>query len=552
MNISRRTLLASMGAIRFTPSFFAQIDSSIVRKHDETVHNLLEKQIVDPDSHWRGSYPDRHGLHHAGSAASILEHGAAAYLHEQSSYYKKPKLFERMQLAANFLERTQNEQGNIDLLTTNFNSPPDTGFVVHHVATAANLAHLYDAPKLLAMMEPFLRKAGKGMAKGGIHTPNHRWVVSSALAQIHELFPDAAYLRRIEQWLAEGIDIDEDGQFLERSTTVYNAVTDRALVVMAHKLNRPDLLEPVRKNLDSMLYLLHPNYEVVTEISRRQDVNTRGTMSRYWFPLRYMAMHDKNGQYATLVRQLEPERIRLSLLMEYPTLQKKLPTAVPVPTQYEIEFKEAGVTRIRRDRTSAALIHCGNSRFFSFRRGDAVINAVRFATAFFGKGQFVPERMIQQDGVFRFHQSLTAGYYQPLHPPRTIEDRGDWSRARSERRVTEICHMNYTVSLKEHSNGFELRIEAKGTDNVPLAVEINLREGGNLEGVTPVPGSDESYVFSSDSAIFTLGNDGIRFGPGVQEHRYTQVRGAEPKLPGPSVYLTSYTPFETVLTFEWI
>ena len=44
-----------------------------------------------------------------------------------------------------------------------------------------------------------------------------------------------------------------------------------------------------------------------------------------------------------------------------------------------------------------------------------------------------------------------------------------------------------------------------------------------------------------------VGNDTITFGPGVAEHRYVQIRGAEEKLDGPSVYLTAYTPFETTL-----
>jgi hypothetical protein len=48
-----------------------------------------------------------------------------------------------------------------------------------------------------------------------------------------------------------------------------------------------------------------------------------------------------------------------------------------------------------------------------------------------------------------------------------------------------------------------------------------------------------------------VGGDAVRFGPGLRQHIYTQVRGAEPKLPGTSVYLCGYTPFDHTLTFEW-
>lgn len=65
---------------------------------------------------------------------------------------------------------------------------------------------------------------------------------------------------------------------------------------LATKLNRPELLDPVRQNLHALPYLLHADGEVVTEISRRQDQFTRGTINGYWFPLTYMALKDQDGQ----------------------------------------------------------------------------------------------------------------------------------------------------------------------------------------------------------------------------------------------------------------
>lgn len=558
-NLSRRSALASIsaaGGYLLAPAAVSaenDIPAEWIRRHDVSLEGRLRAQNTDPESPWRGGYAGSDGLHQPGSAAAILEGGTAAFLHPQSRFHKDGGLFERMKLAAGFLERHQSPQGNIDLLTTNFNSPPDTGFVVHHAATAARLAQMRGESGIVSLIEPFLKNAGRGMARGGVHTPNHRWVVCAALAQIHELFPDPEYTKRIDQWLAEGIDIDDDGQFTERSTTVYNAVCCFALVTMARKLNRPALLDPVRKNLDSMLYLLHPNFEVVTEISRRQDVNTRGTMERYWFPLRHMAVEDQNGQYAAVLETLEPERIQVPALMEYPDLLRPLPAVIPVPNRYEKYYRRPDMTRIRKGDFSAAVLHSGNSRFIGFRKGDAAVNAVRFASAFFGKGQFVPERGRIENGAHVMTQSMEAGYYQPLDPPRKVEaDGGAWGEARREREITELCRMEYRAEVRMKDNGLEIAIRAAGTDHVPLAVEINLREGGEIAGVHPAGNAEDSFVLESGWAEYRMGGNAMRFGPGAAPHRYTQVRGALDKLPGPSVYIMGYTPFEHTLRFEWI
>lgn len=528
---------------KVNPPSIEPIDPEIVKRNDEAVQRHLDKQVMDQDCPWFGAFPDGNGLHHAAAAGHAIRDFTASYLHPKSKFHQSDEVENRIRLAAEFLTRTQSPDGNIDLLVTNFNSPPDTGFVVRDVGSAAAIARDSGAGNILEYLKTFMVRAGRGMAKGGIHTPNHRWVVSAALAKIHDVFPAKELVERIDRWLAEGIDIDVEGQYTERSTTIYNPVVDASLVTVAHKLNCPELLDPVRKNLEAMLFLLHADFEVVTDISRRQDVNTRGTMSHYWYPLRYIASLDGDGRFATIVDTLEPEHARLALLMEYPQLRKPLPPRKPIPNNYVKDLPRSGITRIRRGKRSATLSHRGSGRLFSVRKGKCVVEAVRVASAFFGKAQFVPSGMEMNEGEYVWRQDFEAPYYQPLDPPQKVGPDGiSWSMARSRRERTEICRLGYLLRLKEIRDGFEMSFHAEGTDNVPLALEVNLREGGELSGCNAVSIEEDSYVLEDEVAQYRVGNNVLRIGPGLKEHSYTQIRGARPKLPGPSVYFTAFTP----------
>lgn len=523
----------------------------LVERHDRNLAALLEKQITDPSQRACGAYPDAYGMTSAGAAGGIADAATAAFLCPRSRYYKDTALLERVRLAAGFLDRVQHPDGTIDLLITNFHSPPDTGFVVHGVATAACLARRAGAREIVALLEPFLVKAGGALAAGGVHTPNHRWVVSSAMAQVNEVFPDPRYVKRIDQWLAEGIDIDSEGQYDERSTSIYNTVSDRAFTVLAAKLKRPELLDPVRRNLDAMMYLMHPDYEVVTEVSHRQDQYQRGDMGRYWFPLRYLAALDRNGRYATVARAFDERSGSLSAMLEYPEMAQLPPSEAP-PADYEKLFPQMKVARIRRGPLSATLLLEGDTRFFSARKGGAVVEAVRFATSFFGKGQFTPAQYSRDGASYVLSQPLEGPYFQPFDPPRKVAA-GEWTILRPQRRQSNICRLQQTASLRETPHGFRLRLRAQGTNNVPLAVEINLRPGGKLDGCRPVDEVKDAYLLGAGSAVYTVGADSVRIGPGAEPpHTWTQMRGAAPKLPGTSVYLTGYTPFDHSLDIEFV
>lgn len=507
------------------------------------------RQETNEKSRWRGSYPDDVGLHGAGSAAQIIETFNASLVCPESRFFGSSEVLQRTRLAAGFLERTQSPEGFISLLSTNFNSPPDTGFVVHSVASGAKIARMYGNEEAVQILRPFLEKAGAGLTVGGIHTPNHRWVISSALAQINELFPDPHYVKRIDQWLSEGIDIDVDGQFTERSMLTYNVICDRAFIVLSAKLNRPELLAPVRKNLHALLYLLHGDGEVVTEISRRQDVNTRGDAGRYWFGARYVALTDRDRQLATLAESLTPANATLAAMLEYPMLTASLPAGEKLPANYEKAFPDLGIIRIRRQETSASTMLSGNSRFFSLRHGDAVINAVRFASAFFGKGQFIPEQGRKEGSAQVLTQSLRAPYYQPVD--HVVKSAG-WNAVRAQRKQSQVCNLEQKATIAETSKGFRLRLQSAGTGDIPIAVEINFREGGQIEGCVKSKIATDSWVLQDGQGLYRSAKNQIRFGPGLGEHMFTQIRGAEPKLAGPSVYITGFTPFDRTIEFECI
>lgn len=545
MPISRREFAAALAA----PALMnTKVDAALVKRHDAAVDQMLKQQITDPSHPGAGGYADEYGMFHPGTGAGLADGFIAAWACPQSRHYHAAELIDRFKLAAAYLTKRQHEDGTVDLLITNFHSTPDLGFVVHGAASAGWLARESGAKDAYAAIEPFLRKAGDALSHGGVHTPNHRWVVCEALSQINELMPDAKLVRRAEQWLAEGIDIDADGQYNERSTSIYNPVTDKALLVTALKLKKPELLEPVRRNLESMLYLLHPDGEVVTEISNRQDQYNRAGMDRYWLPLRYLAILDGNGQLAEVTRRVEERGASLSAYLRYPELSKPLPASAPPPDDFHRLMPVLQIARVRRGAMSGTVMLNGNSRVLAMRQGGCVVEAVRFSSAFFGKGQFKPAKWEKADGGYRMTQSLSGPYYQPLNPPRKV-DVSEYGAVRMLRPQSEVQKMDYTVTVREQGKGFRMDIEAQGTAGVPLAVEITLRENVKLEGVEAARGKD-AYVLKQGYATARVGNDAIRFGPGFGEHIYTDVRGAEPRLAGQTVYLCGFTPLKRTIEFS--
>ena len=85
--------------------------ATALERNDTAVQSLLQTQVTDPASPFRGSVPDQFGLHSAGSAGGVSETLAASFVHPRSRFHHDIVLLERIRLAAGFLERAQSPQG---------------------------------------------------------------------------------------------------------------------------------------------------------------------------------------------------------------------------------------------------------------------------------------------------------------------------------------------------------------------------------------------------------------------------------------------------------
>ena len=528
--------------------------SILLHGNDRKLETALSNQNRGAGDKRYGGVKNSYGIYNAHSAAGFIRTLGCSLATVDSTYYRSDAMLERMALAAQYLLKSQHADGSIDLITTNFHSTPDTAFLVNWLAPVYVILERdqWDqSKKVRALLREFLMRSGKTLLVGGIHTPNHRWVVCAALAWLYHFDTDQKYENRIDKWLREGIDMDPDGQYYEKSSAVYSPLCNRVLITIARLLGRSELYDPVRRNLEMTLYYLHPNGEVVTEASGRQDKAEVRFPGAYYYSYMYMSRLDDNHRFYAMAGLIEKTRFTdvityLNYLLEDKGLLDFETTAGKIPTNYEKMFIHSGVYRIRKGQLDATIIQ-NNPTFFTFHKGKAVLQAVRLSAAFFGRGQFEGQKVLKENGKYCLQWNLERGYYQPVSEEHIPGD-GDWEKmGQNKRKVSELQTLEMNVEIEEQNHSFTLHIDVQGTDHVPVAVELGFRKGGKLEGVKELKNVAHAYLPKGAVAKYKMDGDEIEIGLGQAEHSWTQLRGALPKLDLDCLYLTGFTPFKQTI-----
>lgn len=553
-----------------------KIDTDLMKKlllnNDAKVKVLLQKGPLDSGVR----------LSNFRSLAGAIATMSAAVSHPESQFYKSAEVADYLNQSAAILLKGQYPDGTVDA-GGNRQSPPDTAFVLESVCAAATVLKENKQKNLIdikSKLKTFIQNAGEAMITGGVHTPNHRWVVSAALANINALYPDVRYINRINQWLAEGIYLNQDGHYSERSG-VYSAVIDKAFITMARLLNKPELLDIVQKNLTTYYYYTEPNGDLVTVDSKRQDQFMNITVSKFYLQYRYMAIHTQNPKFAYMVNLIENipdfEQDALVEFMTNPELQQAILLKPKIKNDFEEFFAVSNLARIRRGNTSITLFggndkpvlivsgRSSNPNFLMYRKGDAILKYMRMSSSFFRMGYFSSDGIEKVGNKYILRETKQGDYYQPLAPEFQKAD-GDyqlseskdgrfWNKMDFEHRVASNVKKQTTVIEIEENNGsLNLDFKVDGPPNVEITIEMCFKEGIQIEGATL--GEKGNYFLKSGFAKANTGTETIDIGPGLVEHQnvnnldseeYTYHQGTL-RTDGVHVYITGFTPFHHKMT----
>jgi hypothetical protein len=449
-----------------------------------------------------------------------------------------------------------------------------------------------------------MKKAIAPLVAGGVHTPNHRWELCKALAHVHHIWPSRAVLARIDEWLGEGIDQDDEGEYSERSPNYASEVTNRSLVIVARLADRPELVENVRRNLEMTLYRLEPNGEVETVQSRRQDQTGVQDAWKYLMHFRELAARTGDGRFAAVAGQIldrvaaDPAAFAgggysvgdfLAEALAYPDLAALLPAPASPPTDYEKVFRGSALVRVRRGDVSASIfggtdwhndrqdaagretsireIASGlstNPTFFKFRKGAAILQSVRMSPSFFSTGHFRSDGVRPDAGGWRLSQRVSVPYHQPL-PRRFRRRTGDYALGSEGRyyskmdfahRPKQYAVLDTAVTIREAGRGgFDLAFDVNGP-STSLTIELCFRDGGTFTGVAAAGGAGNFQLVEGEGT-YVVGGDAITFGPGNGSgvlqpvrmdagERYSHLGGS--LVPsGQRVYITGRVPFRYTL-----
>jgi hypothetical protein len=491
---------------------------AIMEAAESFVRNALTVQVLDE------SDPDYGGFRcpdllvcEVWAAVNTFTTMTVLFFNPDSRYYRSSELFRKMKLALNFIIRSQYEDGTIDVhFSGEMRAASNVAFVMHSLVKAYKLFHREATDgETSSLMESFLRKGANALKSKPVFSANQRWVAASALVDFDKLFLDHSAVAKAEDYLADSIDINHDGLYSERSPT-YGMISNAMLLNIAKKLNKPYLIEHVRRNLNFSLYNFRSNGEVVTQYSLTPELETG--MPQGYGVWKEMSIIDHNGYYASaadMVLDIYLQNMRDGYVHQYINIPDRnfgkeggsrffvtssigelllvedefnnsAVQRLPLPSKYRRVFPDSNIVRIEDGKMSTTIMG-NNNILLSVHNGQAVIDSFRIKYTYYGHRDFLPKKL-----------EVAARSY-------ILRDWfNQWQAEHSAERLGPIdVDLNILTEYTPVENGIDIDVSATGQKGVPIQLEFGVRKRGTLIA------NNKEYDLSTSELVYLNGGDAI-------------------------------------------
>ena len=503
-----------------------------------------------------GVYMQKHTLYQIASLA-------AAYCCRDTKYYHDETILTAMLRGLDYVDSTQHENGLFDYITCNFFSAPDTAFCIGIILPMykylVKQPSLSEGETLLKdRMGKIIHLGGRGLLEGGFHTPNHRWAIAALLSQCGMLFGQQDLMQAADQYLQEGIDCNDDGEYSEKSAGNYNGVNNQAMIFLAEALGDDSFEQHVIRNLRMMMTYWEPDDSIFTANSTRFDKDRLVYPDGYYFFYLYIGAKYQIPEFLAMANYifgiifdknlLSPDL--LGRFMLHPELIDLESSLCATPTEYKAYYADSGIARVRRGRYSYTVMK-DKSNFLYVHNG-AMNLAVKIGGSFCEHRAFKAEKMWEEDGVFHLHQTMRGWYYLPFPEKPATSDWWQMDNASRPKKMGPDMHID--VAIRDTADGIDVEIITSGVQGAPWRVELAFSGIERLENdhmVMPIHG-DEVIVLKN--GFFTVSNAeaSMEVGPCFGNHHFTEGKeDSEAKQPGcATIYLTDYTQFRHTISIR--
>lgn len=535
--------------------------SEMLRALDGRIERQISRQITDEaDERFGGMWTEQFHVEPRMSGF-ILSAFLCGYVTEDSAWYLNGTLRAAIDRLITYMERHRRPDGCFDLTPCNYASPPDTAFMLNAVMNGWWLLEksgLSEAKEIEKQLYPIVEKATAGIARGGFHTPNHRWAIASCLLNWEKVTGNAELGIRARQYLNEGLDINACGEFAERSAGNYNQVNDDQMIRLFLATGDKIYLEAAAKNLTMMYAYFDPDGSVFTNNSTRQDMGKKVYADTYYILYLLTGYFLKRKDLGQMAGWIKKDCIRrgtvppgIEWLLLYPEMDGygEEESYIPPFTRVDTMFPESNIARIREENWSCTLLK-GKANCLYFQNGSFPVYMTIYSNVC-DKRNFIADTLIKKKDGYEMQGTAQSWYYLPFEKKPATSDWWEMGSAHTREKIYGTP-LNTTMTVVKQKDGIDLTIKTEGLDGVPLRVEFAFLPGGYVRTEhflqRTIPGESVNIL---DGTVEAMGPEGetIVIDGAFGRHDFRdRMGGAYPLSPNHYTMLfTAYTPFERTI-----